>query len=419
MGFGIVEVIALLLGMSGFELQNNPKAPTVDAALEYAIPDPDLVSHVDAGSFVPNNYATLQHLADQPAIKSSPELVDIVKQVVAQAEDMRAQAKAMTGLDLATDINDATIFLKFVPGHERPDFVAEVHGNFSAAMLDKLAQQMMHKPALKIGSGVLVETGPDTPAIAVTGNGVLLAGQKNLLADRLSPKWHAPSHAANTPLAYIADTISNHAVLSVSLTLSNAAKAEIQKKHFHPGDKNFATDLLARGRGASLALYHDGMGIVWQDATKVGADDMAQMLDGLVDLMRAAQIAPRGFAKIMFGALDSYKGNKQVDELIRHKADLVKIMDNYTGDGSFQVKRETVNNRASVRMTGKSLSEVVPLGVVLPLFGLGLLVDAPMRKHDEAMPPPAIATPPAKLQPKPTNTRGPARKTGDPCEGGQ
>ena len=32
MPFGIIEVIALLLGLSGFGLQNNPKAPTPDAA---------------------------------------------------------------------------------------------------------------------------------------------------------------------------------------------------------------------------------------------------------------------------------------------------------------------------------------------------------------------------------------------------
>jgi len=308
------------------------------------------------------------------------------------------------------------VFMKFVPGHERPDFVAEVHGNFTTAMLDKLAQQMTGKPAVKVGNGVLVETGSDTPALAVTGAGVLLAGQKALLADRLAARWHAPSHAAGTPLSYIADTIASHAVFAISLTPSNAAKAEIQKHHFHPGDKNFATDLIARGRGASFALYHDGMGIVWQDSTKVGADDMAQMLDGLVDLTRAAQIAPRGIAKIMFGALDSYKGNKQVDDLIRHKADLMKIMDTYTGDGNFQVKRETANNRASVRMSGKSLSEVVPLGAVIPLLVVGL-VERASPPSQSTMPPPAIATPPAK--PTPTRAPAPKRRTGDPCEGGQ
>jgi hypothetical protein len=33
MSFGIIEVITLLLGMAGFGLQANPKAPTADQAL--------------------------------------------------------------------------------------------------------------------------------------------------------------------------------------------------------------------------------------------------------------------------------------------------------------------------------------------------------------------------------------------------
>ena len=32
MSFGIIEVITLLLGMSGFGLQANPRAPTADQA---------------------------------------------------------------------------------------------------------------------------------------------------------------------------------------------------------------------------------------------------------------------------------------------------------------------------------------------------------------------------------------------------
>ena len=63
---GLVEVITLLLGLSGFGLQPNPKAPTPDASLQYAIPDADVVVHVDAASLVPGNYAQLTKLACRP-----------------------------------------------------------------------------------------------------------------------------------------------------------------------------------------------------------------------------------------------------------------------------------------------------------------------------------------------------------------
>ena len=61
---GIVEVITLLLGLSGFGLQANPKAPTPDQSLQYAMPDPDVVVHFDVAAVVPGNYKVLQNLPE-------------------------------------------------------------------------------------------------------------------------------------------------------------------------------------------------------------------------------------------------------------------------------------------------------------------------------------------------------------------
>ena len=41
--FGITEIITLLLSLSGFGVQPNPKAPSADVSLQYAMPDPDVV----------------------------------------------------------------------------------------------------------------------------------------------------------------------------------------------------------------------------------------------------------------------------------------------------------------------------------------------------------------------------------------
>ena len=61
------------------------------------------------------------------------------------------------------------------------------------------------------------------------------------------------------------------------------------------------------------------------------------MSEGTLEILKAMQIAPRGFAKVALGGLDSYKGkDKQVDELIRRKADVLKIVESYTGDGNFK-----------------------------------------------------------------------------------
>jgi len=82
MSFGIIEIISLLLGLSGFGLQANPKAPTADQALEYAIPDADVVSYVDAAGIIPGNYKVLTQLANQPQIKASPDLAKMVRKAM-------------------------------------------------------------------------------------------------------------------------------------------------------------------------------------------------------------------------------------------------------------------------------------------------------------------------------------------------
>src|SRR3569623_2308777 len=100
MSAGIVEVVSLLLGLNGVGVQANPKAPTADQAREYAVPDADIVAQFDAVSVIPGNFKALTQLADQPAIKSSPELAATVRDLVTQIDAPRGLVKTMTGIDL-------------------------------------------------------------------------------------------------------------------------------------------------------------------------------------------------------------------------------------------------------------------------------------------------------------------------------
>ncbi len=401
--FGLVEVITLLLGLSGFGLQPNPKAPTADQSLQYAMPDADVVVHFDAASVIPNNYKALLQLADQPQIKASPELAKMVRQMVNEVEGARGIAKTATGIDLATDITDGTLFLQVVPNHE-PNFVAAVRGKLSTAVVDKIAK-MSGKQASKVDGGMIIETGANDPAIGVTKDGVMLAGTPKLVRDRLSDSWKTPARAVGSNLAYAQDTINAKPVFAVVVTLSPTARKEIQSK-MGP-TKNFITDVVARHKAFSFAMFHDGIGWTWVDSTKAGLDQMAMISDGTMDLLRSFQIAPRGFAKILLGAIDSYKGSdKRVDEIIRRKADLMKIVETYTGDGNFkvQIDKDVKALRLTARATGKSLSEVIPAGVIGPGMILGFVMmrgnakmSAPMPSQStQPVPAPRPAQPPAK-----------------------
>jgi hypothetical protein len=371
MSFGIIEVITLLLGLAGFGLQANPKAPTADQALQYAMPDADLVAHLDAASVIPGNYKLLGLLADQPQIKASPELAKLVRQAVGEIEGGRGVAKLATGIDVTSDIADATAFVRVVP-HADPSFVLAVHGKFSAGNLDKIAK-VASSTAQKLGTGTIVETGPRDPAIALTRDGVLLIGTPDLVRDRLADGWKPPSHAAGTNLGYIADVINARPVFAVVVTMSAAARGEAVAGL---GVRSFATDLVTRHKAAAFSIFRDGIGWTWVDSSKAGVDSMEQVSNGVLDLLRAAQIAPRGIAKIAMGAIDSYRGTSpQVDDLIKHKADIMKIIETYTGDGGFKVAidKNPATLRLNVRATGKTVSEVLPFGLVLPGAVVGFL----------------------------------------------
>ena len=389
---GIVEIITLLLGLAGFGLTPNPKPATSDQALYYAIPEADVVVHLDVASIVPGNYKNLLALPKQPQIKSSPELLKAVSRVVAEVEGARGAAKAATGIDITTDITDATAFVSFVPGAADPAFVVVVRGKLDVGMIDKIAG-MSGKQATVVGGGKMIDMGGKEPSIGITKDGVLLAGTPRLIKDRLNPGWKAPQKAAGANLAYAAQTIDGKPVFSISVALSNVARKEVLAK-LGP-KKNLITDLAQRHKSWSFSVYQDGVGWSWVDSNKAGLDQFAQMSEGWVDLMRAAQIAPRGIAKILLAAIDSYKGqDRQIDEVIKRKADIWKIVETYSGDGNFKVavNKDPIKNRLDVRCTGKSLSEVLPAGLVGPGMAFFLLVG----RSTSSMATPAIAVPPAQ-----------------------
>ena len=371
---GIVEIITLLLGLSGFGLTPNPKPATSDQALYYAIPEADLVAHLDIASIVPGNYKNLLALPKHPSIKSSPELSKMVGKLVAEVEGARGAAKAATGIDITTDLTDATAFVSFVPGMNDPAFIVVVRGKLDVAMIDKIAG-MSGKQATAVGAGKMIDMGGKEPSIGITKDGVLLAGTPRLVKERLNPGWKSPQKAAGASLAYAAQTIDGKPVFSINVALSNVARKEVLAQ-LGP-KKNLITDLASRHKSWSFSVFQDGVGWSWFDSNKAGLDQFAQMSEGWVDLMRAAQIAPRGIAKILLAAIDSYKGtDRQIDEVIKRKADIWKIVETYTGDGNFKVavNKDPTRNALTVRCTGKSLSEVLPAGLVGPGMAFFLLV---------------------------------------------
>ncbi|HEY4179024.1 MAG TPA: hypothetical protein VGM90_19390 [Kofleriaceae bacterium] len=402
---GITEIITLLLGMAGFGVQADPNPPTADASLQYAIPDADVVVHFDAAMVVPNNYKVLTALPTNAAVKASPDAAKMVHELIGQIEGARGMAKMATGIDPVTDVQDATFFIR-VRDKEEPTFLAEVHGKFSQANVTAIAGTMGGTPT-QVGSASMVSKGPKDPAIGVTKDGVMLVGNTDLVKARLADSWKAPARASGSAIANAYEVLGGHPVYAVVGALSPSAKKHVLSAMDMGPKKNFITDMVNRGKSMSFAVYADGIGWTWVDTTKVGLDDMELMSQGTLDMMKAAHIFPRGMAKVLLGALDSYKGtDKEIDAVIAHKADVMKLVTTYTGDGNFQqsVVKDPKTMKLTVRATGKSLSEVVPAGIILPGMAAALLFRAgPVAKSEtmiaEPAQPPALT--PRKTPPPP------------------
>lgn len=385
MNFGVVEVITLLMGLAGFGLGNNPTSPTAEQALEYALPDADLIVHVDVGAVVSNNFKVLSSLPNHPQIKASPELSKAVRRMVAEVEGPTKLIKGMTGIDLATDLSDATAFIQLGPAMT-PSYLVQVHGKFKPATFERVAN-LAGKGAAKIGGGVWIDNG-DGNAVGVTKAGVVLAGSTPLVKDRLADAWRAPALTPGSTLGNAAQVLRDKpviaAVVSMSKTARAAALAELGLK-----GTNFVTDMIKRHKLWSFSIHRDGIAWSWIDSTKAGLDAMTQFSEGLVDLVRASNSMPRGMAKILLAGLDSYKGtSKQLDELIRRKADLQKLVGSYIGDGNFKVSvnSEPKTLSLNVRLTGKSLGDVMPMMGLLPALGAGAFLADRDRRDEERAP---------------------------------
>jgi hypothetical protein len=400
---GLLEVITLMLALGGFGVDANPKAPTADAVLAYAAEEADLVVHLDVAAVGPRNYKVLVGLPDHPTVKANRELLQVARAVKANVEGVRSMAKLATGLDPIEDITSVTLFVDLVPG-QPPRQLAVARGKIPADFVEKLAKTSGQRTRTIDGRAAL-EMDP-TRFLGTGQDGALLVGSKAWVEPRLRNGWKPPARKKGSPWATIAQRLDAKPFLLVAARLDDKAEADLAKQ---AGD-NFIADLIESHELAILALHSDGVTFHWQDEKREGLDRMVLLTEGLVELTRAAHVAPRGLAKIVVASLDSYRGrSKELDALIARKADILRLVNEYSGDGQFkvQVDKNSRTRTLTVRATGRTLAEVVPAVMFVPaIAGFYLFVE-----QKEAASQPRQVPPPRKPAPPP-------RKPVPPRQGG-
>lgn len=391
------QIFSLLMALSGFGVDANPKAATADQVLEHSVDDADLIVHLDVAAVLPRNFKALTDLPNDPAIKPNKELVAMTRDVAAQATQARAMVKSMMGFDVVTDLQSITMYAKFRPDSDQPDVLIEVRGTIPTNLLQMVA---------KATGGTPDKTGLALPDpkfyLGVAKSGSILVGTTAWVKPRLADTWKAPARAAGSRGAKIAAILDEKPFLAYAIQPSAGFLKMIEKEH----GKNAFSAILGDSDLLVGALRSDG--VVWATYAKSakGFDRAALAADGAIDLMRAFQIAPRGFAKIAVAYLDVYAGkSKEIDELIKHKDDVLKIVDQFSGDGQFTAKidKDAKTRAVVVHATGKRLSEVLPVGLLVPIGATSWLVFASGAKSPQMQATPAGSAPavPAKpIKPK-------------------
>ena len=145
---------------------------------------------------------------------------------------------------------------------------------------------------------------------------------------------------------------------------------------------------------ATAAVRHNGVSWSYAAKDRAAVDTVALASDGVIPHLRAAPPSPRGAARVLLAGLRAHAGDDpRVAAVLAHEKELLALADSWSGDGRFvaAIDRAPAKNRVTVRATGKKLSQVIPLGGLLPLAGAAAF----LAMRDRDAPAPVSASAPA------------------------
>jgi hypothetical protein len=392
-------ILAMIMAISSFAVKANPKAPSADAVLTYAIDDADVVAYVDLKPTVIDNYPTWQKLPDDPLIKQSPELRDGLQLAISQAEGARAMAKAMLGIDVTTDLTSITSFVR-INRSSQPDFLLAIRGTVPADLPANLAQKFAGKTET-IDGRVAVSL-PDGSLVGFTKDGVLLAGARDWVAPRLADNWKAPARGKGSPWAQIATALDARPFLLLASKPSADASAHMAEVV----PASFGKDLVSQHALVIVSASSTGINWTFQAKDAAFANRIKVASDGLIELMRASHVVPRGMAELVVAALPSYLGHSpEIDDAIKHKDQIMAAVTQLTGDGKFAATVKQTGTTVTVTTKAAKISDVVPVGAVVALAAVGFAIESrgfnatPVQSAPMMRPIPARPTPPRSSTP--------------------
>jgi hypothetical protein len=366
---GVTSILVLLLSLGGFGVAPDPAAPPPAEILKYAPEDAEIFLYLDAAAVLPKNWQALEKLPDAPATKGSREASQAIGRLVSEARAVRDKVRAQAGFDPVTDVATAAAFVR-LHGDQDPDVLVVLRGQFPSGSVDHMIGSFGGTRSVMAGRPML--TSPDGKmAIAQGADGALLGGSVAWVKERTGA--YAPKRSAIAPVATAG--LDGKPFFYTSVRLAPPSLLFSARNIRDP----LALDFLNGATDVSLGLHANGISASFGARTASGYARGLLAVDGVVEMLRAGHHYLRAFARLGAAAVDSYAAaDRQIAAIVAHKAEILALLDTTIGDGNFQVaidKREA-ERRAGVRLTGKSLGDVLPMaGLVLPIAIVAYAVD--------------------------------------------
>ena len=390
-----VQLLSVLLSLSDFGVAQSAKAPPPAEVSKYGVGDADVFLFVDLEPVVAKNYRAFVALRDKKEVQAVPELRDAVGRAVSELEAGREQARKMFQIDLVTDVSSIAMWVKLGTGE--PTGVMTVRGKFPAGWVDGLAHlarehfEVEGQKAAVIGEA----------AVARTRDGQLVIGTRALVEERLKKSWKAPGGKTGSLAAEVRTALAERPLLSLVFAPGSTARQHITSR---AADDPALADIVAGMGQARLSILRNGVSwrYVATDENAYAAAVLAS--EGMLELMRASHLFARAVARLALAGVRTHaRSQPKLQPIVAREKELLRLVDQLTGDGKFAatVSRGAAKNTVTVKATGRSLSDVVPVAGLFPLAAAGAYFAIGKRKEEapavESSRAPAAAPPPAAI----------------------
>ena len=387
-----IQLLSVLFSLSDFGVAQSAKAPPQAEVMKYGVEDADVFLFVDLEPVVAKNYRAFVALRDKKELKATPEARLAIEAAVSEVEAARERMKNMFGVDPVTDIRSMAVWVKLGTGE--PTGVMTVRGNFPPNWTDSLRHlgsegfAVDGQQALVIGDAV----------VARTHDGQALVGNRALVEERLKKGWKPPAARAGSLPAEVRAALGERPLFTALFAPSPAARQLVIARADEPAMR----DVIAGLSQIRFSVLRNGVSWRAVASDKNGYEAAVLASEGVLDLMRASHLFARAIARLGLSAARTHaRSEPRLQAVVARETDLLRLVDQMTGDGRFAatVSRAAAKNTVTVKATGRTLSQVLPVAGVLPLaaagawFSLGRKKEASAPEVQSGAAPAAVPTP--------------------------